>query len=136
MEAKRMLFPLWASVPCICLDIGDVAHDYFHARARRRVYVELSSEDLVEGKCGLLKKAMHSTRDAAQNWELECTEMIAEASSKQGLSNACGFYHEQKSVRVAVNGDDFTVLGPSKSLDLVDLVFSFHPKRTQPATTA
>ncbi len=27
------------------------------------------------------------------------------------------FYHEQKNVRVVVHGDDFTVLGPSKSLD-------------------
>ena len=38
---------------------------YFHARARRKVYMELSKEDFEEGKCGLLKKAMYGTRDAA-----------------------------------------------------------------------
>ncbi len=32
------------------------------------MYVELSKEDFEEGECGLLKKAMHGTRDAAQHW--------------------------------------------------------------------
>ncbi len=48
LEAKRMLFSLWASVPGMCLDFGDVVRAYFHARARRGVYVELSDEDRVE----------------------------------------------------------------------------------------
>ncbi len=38
---------------------------YFHAEAKGRVYVELSRKDFEEGKCGLLKKAMYGTRDAA-----------------------------------------------------------------------
>ena len=67
LEAKKMLFSLWASVPGMCLDFGDVVRAYLHARARRKVYVELSKEDYEEGKCGLLRKAMYGTRDAAQN---------------------------------------------------------------------
>ncbi len=55
------------------LDFGDVDGAYFCARARRRVYVELSNEDFEEGKRGLLRKAMHGARNAAQNWELEYT---------------------------------------------------------------
>ena len=43
------------------------------------MYVDLSKEDYEEGKCGLLRKAMYGTRDAAQNWELEYTEMMQEA---------------------------------------------------------
>ena len=117
LEAKKMLFSLWASMPGMCLDFGDVVRAYFHARARRRVYVELSKEDVEEGKRGLLKKAMYGTRDAAQNWELECTEMMLEAGFKQGSYSACVFYNEQRNVRVVVCGDDFAVLGPSKSLD-------------------
>ncbi len=45
---------------------GDVVRAYVHARARRRVCVELSKEDCEEGKSGLLKKAMYCARDAAQ----------------------------------------------------------------------
>ena len=65
----------------------------------------------------IAEKSMYGTRDAAQNWELEYTEMMTEAGLKQGSYSACVFYHEQKNVRVLVRGDDLTVLGPSKSLD-------------------
>ncbi len=64
LEAKKMLFSLWASVRGLLLDFGDVVRAYFHAKARRKVYVELSKEDVEEGKCGLFKKAMYGTRDA------------------------------------------------------------------------
>ncbi len=39
------------------VDLGDVPRANFHARARRRVYAELSNEDFEEGKCVLLEKA-------------------------------------------------------------------------------
>ncbi len=111
LEAKMMLFSLGASVLGRCLDFGDVVRAYFQARVRRRVYVELPHEDF-EGKHGLLRKATHGARDAGQNWELEYTEMMTEAGFRQGPFNACVCYREQKSVRVAVDGEDFTVLGP------------------------
>ncbi len=57
--------------------------------------------------------AAHRTRDAAQKY----TGMMTEAGFKQGPVGACVVYHEQKNVKVVVNGDDFTVLGPNKSLD-------------------
>ena len=48
----------------------------------------------------MLKKAMYVTRDAAQNWEMEYTEMMVDAGFRQGLYSACVFYHEQKNIRV------------------------------------
>ncbi len=36
-------------------------------------------EDFEEGNCGLLKKVMYGTRDAAQTWEIECAEMTVDA---------------------------------------------------------
>ncbi len=117
LEAKKMLFSFWASVPGTRLDFGDAVRAYFHTGARRRVYVELSSEDSEEGKRGLLKKAMHGARDVAQNWELEHTEMTTEAGFRQGSFSACLSYNEQKIVRAAANGEDFTALGPGKSRD-------------------
>ena len=48
------------------LDFIDVRRAYFHAKARREVYVALPAEDREEGKCGKLLKAMYGTRDAAE----------------------------------------------------------------------
>ncbi len=79
--------------------------------------MELSNEDVEEGKWGLLQNAMCGTCDAAQNWELESLEMMMEAGFRQGSLNACVFCHEQKIVRVVVRGDDFIVLGAGESLD-------------------
>ena len=55
------------------MDPIDIRSAYFHAEARRRVYVELPSEDYEEGMCDRFNKAMYGTRDAPQNWEYECT---------------------------------------------------------------
>ncbi len=71
MEAKKMLFSLWASAPGVRLDFADAARASFYARARRRARVELSNEDFAEGNFGLLEKASRGARDAAQNLELE-----------------------------------------------------------------
>ncbi len=66
LEAKKMLFSLWASVLGLRFGFGDIARAYFQAKARRKSYVDLPAEDFEEGKRGLLKKAMCGTRDAAQ----------------------------------------------------------------------
>jgi hypothetical protein len=79
----------------------------------------LSNEDSEEGKRGSLKKAMQGTSDAVQNWELKHTETMTEAGFRKGSLSARVIYHEQKKVKVVAHGDDFTVLGPSKSLDWV-----------------
>ena len=47
---------------------------------------------------------------------MEYTEMMVDAGFRQGLYSACVFYHEQKNSRVVVHGDDFAILGASKSL--------------------
>ncbi len=61
LEAKKMLFALWASIPGTSLDFIDVVRAYFHAKARRRACVELSRDGHEEGKRGLLKTAMYGT---------------------------------------------------------------------------
>ncbi len=63
------------------------------------------------GTCGKLKSAMYGARDAAQNWELEYTQMMVEAGFTQGSHSTCDFYHKQMAVRTVACGDDFTVLG-------------------------
>ena len=68
----------------------DVRRAYFHARARRTVYVKLPMEDHEDGKCGKLIKAMYGTRDAAQTWEIEYVEFMEGIGFKRGKSTpAC-----------------------------------------------
>jgi hypothetical protein len=74
-----MLFPVGASTPEMCLEFIDAARAYVHAKARTVAHEELPREDHEESTCGLLKKAMRETRDAAQNWEVECTVTRTEA---------------------------------------------------------
>ena len=50
------------------IDFIDIREAFFHADARREVYVELSKEDHTDGKCNKLKKSLYGTRDAAPNW--------------------------------------------------------------------
>ncbi len=67
---------MFASSLGLCLGFVDVVRAYFHSKARRRVCVELPEVDNQDGTHGRLKKAMRGTREAAQNWELEYSEMM------------------------------------------------------------
>ncbi len=67
LEAKKVLFSIFASLPGLCLNFIDVTRAYLHAKARRRVYVDLPEEDQQTGAHGTLKMATYGTRDAAQN---------------------------------------------------------------------
>ncbi len=70
LEAKKLLFSLFASMLEMCLDFIDAARAYFHARARREMHVVLPRENHEDGMRGKLGKAMHDTSDAAQSTEL------------------------------------------------------------------
>ena len=98
------------------IDFVDVRRAYFHAKSRRRVFVQLPAEDSEEGMCGELDKAMYGTRDAAQNWEHEYCEFMG-IGFKSGKSSPCAFYHEEREIRAVIHGDDFTILGWEASLD-------------------
>ena len=41
----------------------DIKRAYFHAEARRKVYVQLPEEDASPGMCGRLDKSMYGTRE-------------------------------------------------------------------------
>ncbi len=117
LEAKKILFSLWASCPGLVLDFVDVVRAYFHARARRVVYVDLPEEDFEEGMRGRLKKATYGARDAAQNWEMEYTEMFVGLGFRLGVTSPCAFHRVERGVRIVVHGDDFAILGKENELD-------------------
>merc|ERR1711873_307000 len=126
LEAKKVLFSLAVTegvgyqAGCkdrgMKLDFVDVRRAYFHAKARRDVFVKLPEEDAEEGMCGKLLKALYGTRDAAQNWEFEYIEFLRSKGFEKGKAMPCMFYHRERKIRVVVHGDDFTILGVSEQL--------------------
>ena len=136
MEFKTEERPEWyaATPPSECLKIlmskmagdgrkkmmyADVSRAYFYALAARPVYVKLPEEDRNEGDeemCGRLRVSMYGTRDAALNWAAEYGETLKEAGYKQGVSNPCLFWHQDKDVTIMVHGDDFVAIGNEENL--------------------
>ena len=99
MEAKKILMSLattqgigFGSGPHLLLHFMDSSRAYFHALARRDVFVKLPAEDHEPGLVGKLLKAMYFTRHAAQNWECEYRQfMIDETGFQACLSTPCMF---------------------------------------------
>ena len=78
LEAKKVLFSLSQSLPgnsqgAYELFFIDIKRAYFHAKAIRDVYAELPEQDSAPGMWAHLLKSTYGIRDAAQNWERECT---------------------------------------------------------------
>ena len=72
--------------------LDDVRRAYFHAPARRRVFVELHPEDYQAGDehmCGLLQYSLYGTRDAAQNWEEELASTLSDLKLTRGIACPC-----------------------------------------------
>jgi hypothetical protein len=126
LEAKKLLFSMAVTKGVgyihdkkkgMKIDFIDIRRAYFHAKARRQVFVKLPPEDDEEGMCGELGKSMYGTRDASQNWEEEYGSTMLKLGFTKGLASPCVFYHEKRNLRVVVHGDDFTILGWANDLD-------------------
>ena len=117
LEAKKALFSLAVSENTIKkrgvakIMFIDVKRAYFHAKARRPVYIQLPPERARPGMCGRLNVSLYGTRDAAQNWEHEYREFLTALGATPGFASPCAFYHAGKEIRIVVHGDDFTVMG-------------------------
>ena len=101
----------------VCLMFLDVKKAHFWSPVRRRLLVELPPE-AGEGrdKVGLLKRSLYGTRDAPSNWEKAIKDALEGLGFKQGRSNPCLYFHQEKSLRLNVHGDDFTVVGSYEEL--------------------
>ncbi len=54
---------------------------------------------------------MHGKTGAAQNLDMEYTEMMLEPGSTQGVYSPCVLYHKIEDIRTVVHGDACTGLG-------------------------
>ena len=90
----------------------DARRAYFHAKARRRVYIELPEGDgggPGSRQCGLLGKSLYGTRDAAQNWECELGGFLEEVGLRRGQASTCLYSEELRGISASVLGADVTV---------------------------
>ena len=90
----------------------DVRRAYFYAKARRRVYIELPEGNgggPDSRQCGLLRKSLYGTRDAAQNWECELGGFLEEIGLRKGQASTCLYSEEARGISASVHGDDVTV---------------------------
>ena len=67
--------------------------------------------------CGLLKRHMYGTKRAAEGWQEEYSQAMADMGFEQGCASACLFRHRQRGIVLSVHGDDFTASGPKDPLD-------------------
>ena len=100
--------------------INDVSRAFFHAKARRDVYVKIAEEDRENGdeyRCGKLNFSMYGTRDAAQNWANEYADMLVGIGFRQGRASPCVFYHEERKIKTFVHGDDYVSSAVPRQLE-------------------
>ena len=78
----------------------DVRRVYFYAKERGRV---------CSRQCGLLRKRLYGTRDAAQNWECELGGFLEEVGLRRGQASKCLYFEELRGISASVHGDDVSV---------------------------
>ena len=98
--------------------LSDVKRAYFHAPARRELYVELPPEDpgYGQGRVGRLNLSLYGTRDAAANWQHCVADHLRSLGFAQGKANPCVFWHADKGLRTLVHGDDYATTGALRGL--------------------
>jgi len=104
-----------------CIALIDVRNAFFWADAVRKLYVELPEESGVDVSqyVAELLKSLYGTQDAGRNWQLEIKRVMVDVLGfKQGMSNPCLYWHEDRDMQAEVHGDDFTVLAAMEDLHL------------------
>lgn len=94
--------------------VNDIGRAFFHAPAKRRVYVQLPGEDRQDGErqmCGRLNFSMHGTTDVAQNEFDAYSQHLVEVCSKQGRASPCTLHQQEEAVRIHVHGGDYVSTG-------------------------
>ena len=90
----------------------DVRRAYFCAKAKRKVYIELPEGDgrgPGSRQCGLLRKSLFGTHDAAQNCECELGGFLEEIGFRRSQGSTRLFSEEARRISASVRGDDVTV---------------------------
>ena len=104
----------------VVMAVVDVKRAHFHARASRRLFIELPKEDARHGEpdlCGELVMSLYGTRDAAFNWEEAYSTYLQDLGFERGKASPCHFFDARRQLRLLVHGDDFVAVGPEGEVD-------------------
>ena len=99
--------------------VNDISSAFFHAPAKRNVYVQLPDEDRGKGQermCRRLNYSMYGTRDAAQNRFDAYSQQFVDIGFQQGVASPCTSYHPTRAIRTYVHGDDYVSTGQPHQL--------------------
>lgn len=100
--------------------IMDVKAAFLYGKCRRKIYIELPSQDPRHGDgglVGLLKKAMYGTRDAPQIWQKEVQKTMESFGFTMSVLQPSVYYHREKDMIVVVHVDDFLCSGDVADLE-------------------
>ena len=121
LEALKLLLSMVASGnEGELVMINNVGRAVFHAKATRDVFVQLPPEDQLLGEeqfCGKLNFSIYGTRDAAMNWQAECSQLLIDNGFSQGVATPCVFHRKEKGIRTLVHGDDYVSVGRLEQLE-------------------
>ena len=86
----------------------DVRRAYFYARARRRESTSSFRKETDGGgagsrQCGLLRKSLYGTRDAAQYWECELGGFLEEIGLCRGQASTCLYAEKARGISASVH---------------------------------
>ena len=68
-------------------------------------------------QCGLLRKSLYGTCDAAQNWDCELGGFLEEIGLRRGLASTCLYSEDARGISASVHGDDVTVKASREDAD-------------------
>ena len=122
--AARMLVSRTASSPGRrwTLMVLDVSCAFLYADIKRRVYIELPTEDPASASgtmVGKLEKALYGTRDAPQAWLDELSRTLTAIGFKMSIRYPGVYFHEQLEVAMVTHVDDLLCSGTAVNLEWV-----------------
>lgn len=94
----------------------DVKREYFYAKTKRAVLMQLPPERVQPCMCGRISVSLCGARDSAQNVEADYRHVIMSLSRTPGIASPCAFYRKEKERRLVDRGDDFAVLAAEPDL--------------------
>ena len=100
--------------------VNDVRRAYFYAKTNRELYIELPKEDTEAGwdEVGKLNLSLYGTRDAAKNWQEHLSRHLEEIGFVRGVGHPSVYYHPSRGLVTLVHGDDYTIAGSIKDLQV------------------
>ena len=104
LQAERLIDPYLKTRPIAIISSS-------HKNGSILCLSDEAKEEGDEDMCWELLMSMYGTRDAALNWHETYARHLKEIGFRQCFNNPCLFYHQSRSLRTLVHGDDYVTCG-------------------------